>query len=255
MIAIISFLLIVLFSILIIRIGSIALEMTGLSEDVSRFQAQSAYTGVGFTTSEAEYVVSHPVRRKIIQTMMFLGSAGIASAVVTLILTFVGNTQEEATNNLIILFSGMILLYGFSKSKYIEKIMRRIIVYSLSRFTELRVKDYHQLLGLGKGYGVSEFKVKSESWMAGKKLRELELNNEGVLVLGIYRKVGGDECFIGAPNGDTMILAGDIVVCYGHLSVLERLKDRMKGKEGDEEHRTEVIKAEARRAEEIELQK
>ena len=80
MIALLSLLMVILFSIIFVRIGAVALEMTGLSREVATFQAQSAYTGVGFTTSESEYVVSHPVRRRIIRILMFVGSAGIASA-------------------------------------------------------------------------------------------------------------------------------------------------------------------------------
>ena len=71
---------VILFSIIFVRIGAVALEMTGLSREVATFQAQSAYTGVGFTTSESEYVVSYPVRRRIIRILMLVGSAGIASA-------------------------------------------------------------------------------------------------------------------------------------------------------------------------------
>ncbi|WP_337954338.1 hypothetical protein [Aciduliprofundum sp. MAR08-339] len=66
MIALISLLIVILFSIIFVRFGAVALEMTGLSREVATFQAQSAYTDVGFTTGESEYVMSHPVRRKII---------------------------------------------------------------------------------------------------------------------------------------------------------------------------------------------
>jgi len=95
-ITIITLLLVVLISAIIVRIGAVALEMTGLSRDVAAFQAQSAFSGVGFTTSESEYVVSHPVRRRIIRILMLLGSAGVTSAIATLVLSFVGTTKEEA---------------------------------------------------------------------------------------------------------------------------------------------------------------
>ncbi len=58
-------LLAVLVSFLLIRAASIALMMTGLEKNKARFQALSAFSGTGFTTKEAEMVVSHPVRRKI----------------------------------------------------------------------------------------------------------------------------------------------------------------------------------------------
>ena len=67
MYALISLLIVIVVSIIIVRIGAVALEMTGLSRELATFQAQSAFSGVGFTTSESEHVVSHPVRRKIIR--------------------------------------------------------------------------------------------------------------------------------------------------------------------------------------------
>jgi len=47
------------------------------------------FTGVGFTTSESEKVVSHPVRRRILLMLMLLGNAGIVTAVSSLIVSFV----------------------------------------------------------------------------------------------------------------------------------------------------------------------
>ena len=62
MLAVVSLLLIITLSLLMTRIASVALVHTGLSREVARFQARSAFSGVGFTTSEAESVVAHPVR-------------------------------------------------------------------------------------------------------------------------------------------------------------------------------------------------
>ncbi|ASJ11301.1 potassium transporter TrkA [Thermococcus sp. P6] len=236
---------------LIVRIGAIALEMTGLSKDVASFQAQSAFSGAGFTTNESEYVVSNPVRRRIIRTLIFLGSAGITSAIATLLLTFVGKTGEETINSLIILALSLIVLYITFTSKRVERLMRRWIKRFLNRaFPELRVYDYHQLLGLTKGYSISEVKVGPGSWMANKTLRELELNKEGVIVLGIYRKSDGGEIYIGAPRGDTLIKPGDVLVCYGPEEGLLRLSKRIKGPKGDLEHEEAVKMAQIRSMEE-----
>ena len=53
-------------SLVITRIATTALSLTGLSWEAAKFQARSAFTGTGFTTSEAERVVDHPVRRRVI---------------------------------------------------------------------------------------------------------------------------------------------------------------------------------------------
>ena len=64
MTAILSLLLVVTLSILVTRIAAVALRHTGLARQTARFQARSAFSGAGFTTSESEKVVNHPVRRR-----------------------------------------------------------------------------------------------------------------------------------------------------------------------------------------------
>ncbi len=240
--ALITFLFVVLFSIIVVRIGTVALKMTGLSRDVAAFQAQSAFSGVGFTTSESEYVVSHPVRRRIIRILMLLGSAGLTSAMATLVLTFVGATPAESAARVFWLAIGLLVLLFFGKSKLVDRGLSWIIERALEKFTQIKVYDYEQLLGLSKGYTISMIKVKEGSWLANRKLRDLKLIDEGVLVLAIYRKVNGEEKFIGAPRGDTILLPGDTMVCYGPEDTLLYLPKRLKGPLGDKEHEEAVIR-------------
>jgi len=54
MYALLSLVVILALSILTVRVGTIALELTGTSRDVASFQAVSAFSGGGFTTQEAE---------------------------------------------------------------------------------------------------------------------------------------------------------------------------------------------------------
>jgi hypothetical protein len=86
MVAFGTFLVILALSLVVTRVASIALMQTGLSRDLARFQARSAFSGAGFTTNEAERVVSHPARRKVIGLLILLGNAGLVSAVATLLL-------------------------------------------------------------------------------------------------------------------------------------------------------------------------
>src|SRR3954447_23513363 len=95
MVALASVLVIALLSMLITRVATVALAQTGMSRESARFQARSALSGVGFTTSEAESVVNHPVRRRIVQALMVVGSAGVVTAAASLILSF-GGTHNDA---------------------------------------------------------------------------------------------------------------------------------------------------------------
>ena len=79
----IPMLLIISVSYLVVRAASVMLMRTGLEEKRARFQALSAFTGTGFTTKEAELVVNHAQRRKIVTWLMILGNAGLATVIVT----------------------------------------------------------------------------------------------------------------------------------------------------------------------------
>jgi len=247
-----TFLLVVLFSILVVRIGTVALKMTGLSRDVAAFQAQSAFSGVGFTTSESEYVVSHPVRRRIIRILMLLGSAGLTSAMATLVLAFVGNTPGEMLTNSLWLSVGLAILWFFGKSKLVDKGLSKVIEMALTRWTSIRIVDYEQLLGLSKGYSISMIKVRPGGWLDGKTLRELRLREEGVLVLAVYKKGREKEVYLGVPRLDLRLEAGDTLVCYGPSEILSKLPERLRGIKGELEHARAMARQAVREEEEKE---
>lgn len=73
MIAVLSLLLVATLFVTAARVATIALVGTGMATDVASFQARSALMGVGYTTTEAEDVINHPVRRRIILWLMTFG--------------------------------------------------------------------------------------------------------------------------------------------------------------------------------------
>ena len=83
--------------------GSIALEATGMERRKARFQAMSALTSTGFSTREAEDVVSHPRRRLIAGWLMFLGSVGIILfLLIFLVIIVVGVKPAKPTSPVLI---------------------------------------------------------------------------------------------------------------------------------------------------------
>ena len=53
MVALVWLVIIAIASLLVVRLGTTALVLTGLERDTSEFQAYSAFFGVGFTTRES----------------------------------------------------------------------------------------------------------------------------------------------------------------------------------------------------------
>jgi len=239
MIAIIGLFTILILALTTIRIGAIALELTGLSNDVAAFQAQSAYSGVGFTTSESESIVNHPVRRKIIRTMILLGSAGITTTIAALIVALIGINSENLPVNVSFMAAGLCAIYFLARAKIVYRIMRKMITRMLSKFTTLNIKDYHELLGIGHGYSISRYIVARDNWVLGLSIKELGLNKEGTLILSINRTEDDEEKVI-IPNGDTVLQEGDQLTLYGRCKSCQCLAKRPKGEKGDRAHKGRV---------------
>lgn len=233
MTAIISLLVVLILSVLITRIATVALTHTGLSKESARFQARSAFTGVGFTTTESEKVVAHPVRRRILLILMLLGNVGIVTAMSSLVVTFIGVGEGNSAIKAAFLLGGLVALWLAASSSLVDQHLSRMIDRALKKYTRIDAKDYASLLNLAGEYRVTELKVRSDSWMAQKDLSQIQLREEGILVLGISKKNGK---YIGAPRGKTRIDSGDVLVLYGRKSALDNLDQRVTGPEGNKEH-------------------
>ena len=236
MIAIAGLLTIVILSITVVRIGGVALELTGLSPEVAAFQAQSAFSGAGYTTTESESIVTHPVRRKIARVLILFGSVGLTSTIATLTLTFVADSDQSMASRVWILVLGLLVVYLLARSKLIHDAMKKIIIRALRRSKALTVYDYQEILGMDKGYTISRLVIKQDLWVVGRKLRELKLNDEGVLILSINRRVNNEEKFIGAPNGETVLIEKDVLTSYGPATVCHCISRRPSGDEGEQIH-------------------
>jgi len=242
MAAIISLMIILTLSILITRIATVALAQTGLSRESARFQARSAFTGVGFTTSESENVVSHPVRRRILMFLMLLVNVGIVTAISTLILSFINpEGSRTVVLHLIYIVTGLVLLWLTATSQWIDQKLSAIISRWLKRYSQIDVMDYASLLHLTGDYRISELQPQKNSWLANSTLARAKLREEGIIVLGITRSNGK---YIGAPTGDTKLLAGDSIIVYGRTACLQKLNKRRKGRGGDSDHDSAVAEQE-----------
>lgn len=232
--AIVSLLLVVAVSMLITRIAAMALVLTGLSQESARFQARSALSGVGFTTREAESVVNHPVRRRIIMSLMLIGSISFPTVIAALgVSLFVTFQAEEWWWPLLMLGAGLLILHALGRSRWAQKRLNVLLARALRNWTDLDLRDYVALLQLQHGFAVGEMLVEPGDWLCSRSLRDAALSREGVLVLGIQR---ADGTFSGAPGGGHVIQAGDTLLLYGRIPRLQELDQRSQMR-GDSAHR------------------
>lgn len=242
LVGIITLLTVVATGLIITRIATVALTYTGLSRDLARFQARSAFTGCGFTTTESERLVEHPVRRRIVMLLMLLGNGVVVMAISSIIPILLEVGAESRTlGSLAVqaggLAGGLAILWMLAASKWVDRHLSRIIAWALETFTDMRVEDYHSLLHLEEGYAVTEMKVEEGDWVSGKALIQLRLSHEGIQILGIRREDGE---FIGTPTGHTVIRPGDTLLVYAEAQAVPELEQRDAGPEGDAAHERRV---------------
>jgi hypothetical protein len=216
--SLIALFIIVLASLIIVRVGATALMMTGISWDTASFQSYSAFFGVGFTTREAEIVVNHPVRRRIIRDLILAGNVGALSALATVVAGFVqASTPWQALLTALGFFGAVLVLWFVAKLPFLHNLLDRIIRASLAKSGIVRALDYEMLLRTRDGYCVSEVEILEDSPLINHDLKGLRLGNRGVLVLGIVKKDGR---FFGAPGPDALLEPGDVATVYGRDTVI-----------------------------------
>ena len=212
-------LLVIFVSFLIVRAAAIALMMTGMDEKRAKFQALSAFSGTGFTTKEAEYVINHPKRRRIITWLMIMGNAGIVTVIVTATSSLVRSGGYQLPMYILLLAVGIFIIYRIVTNR---GFIRRWEGFIEDKFVQSRTFEEdvtEDLLHFIEGYGLVRIIVAEDSPLAGSSLAEHKLTERDILVLGIER----GKNWIPVPKATEIIEDGDKVVAYGTLKVLKRI--------------------------------
>ncbi|MFH1857113.1 MAG: TrkA C-terminal domain-containing protein [Candidatus Omnitrophota bacterium] len=204
----------ILLLVIVVEIGAIALKMTGIDIKTARFQSLSAFTGTGFTTKEAEDVVTHPQRRRIIMTLIFIGFVLWA-----LLVSFIINalfTKHEFIPFLVqtsIILVVLVIFYALTTNKILMRKFRKSVETVLERRTRLRRKKIEAVIRLAQNFGVAEILLKADSPNINKTLAESTFRQREILVFAIER----DKHIIPAPKAADILMEGDNLICYGKL--------------------------------------
>jgi TrkA-C domain len=205
-------------SMLFVRAGAVALMLTGMHYEQAKFQALSAFTATGFTTREAEKVVNHPVRRKIISWLMVGGYAGIVAVTVSGISSFVDTTAQSLTRNVVVFVIGLALIYVLARHTGLNQRWERMVERWLYRSSLFEFEPVEELLHLADGFGLVKLEVAADSPLAGQSIIQIGSKRKETLVLGLERQ----HTWIPARKMREPLQAGDQLIVYGHL---ERLKE------------------------------
>lgn len=213
------------------RLASMALMMTGLSKDVVRFQSRSALTGAGFTTRESESAVSYPVRRRIVNERAKRGAGDDCRLPDPVAQRTDGG--PSTASRLIWLGGGFGAFLLLANGRWVGRILDRAMAWAPGRWTNMELLDHAALLRLQEGYRVTRFRVPGGSWLAGKDVGTLRLREAGITLFPIERF---DSEYVAVPTSGTRLHPEDSVVLYGRDRALRELFERRKGPAGDGQH-------------------
>jgi hypothetical protein len=226
----ILFILTLIVSFIVVRIGAIAFQLTGLEWSLAKFQALSCFSGTGFTTKEAELVTGNRQRRKIASVLIILGNAGLVIMIATLAGSLV--PQETILSrlsesflpfdippdlvkwvNLAIIIIVVYVIYRiFTYEKFVRK-MTNILRKKIIKKEIFQRVSFEELLLATGGYGISRIVVSSGSPVLNKTLAKSGLREQDIMVLATVR---GAET-IPNPSASMKILLGDELICFGKL--------------------------------------
>ena len=226
----ILFILAIIVSFIVVRIGAIAFQLTGLEWSLAKFQALSCFSGTGFTTKEAELITANKQRRRIASVLIILGNAGLVIMIATLAGSLV--PQETILSklsesflpfripsylviwvNLVIIVVVVCVIYRvFTHEQFVRKVTNFLRKKIIKKEIFRKVSFEELLLATG-GYGVSKITVSTGSPILDKTLSQSELRRHDITVLAITRDVET----IPNPAADTKILLGDELICFGKL--------------------------------------
>ena len=206
---------------LILWSGSIALQVTGMERRKARFQALSAITGTGFTTGEAESVVNHPTRRRIVSWLIVIGNTGVVLFLIAVVL-FIKSALESPSLRQIIIILGVILFIGlFIGLGAMDKLSSKIVA-AINR--KGRVKPYlatgTELIHSTGDYVISRLAVGMKAPAQGCSIQNAGFWGKGITILAIER----GNLSIPLPNSDASVLPGDYLLCYGPAADINNLQ-------------------------------
>jgi hypothetical protein len=91
--------------------GGAVFQAVGLSPRAAGFEARSALVGAGYTTSESEPIVQHPVARRVASMLIVTGYFGPGILLALVGVMFVIPTDEDLSDRAIVLAVVLVVLF------------------------------------------------------------------------------------------------------------------------------------------------
>ena len=222
--AVILILTIIMVYLILIRIFTVLLRITGLTNEKAKFQAISLLTSCGFTTSESEIIANDRARRKIAIVAMVTGysfSVIIVSLLFNVLISL-NQAQTSSTLKVILIASGVfVAVLIFFQLPFIKKMNERIIAKIALKI--IQRKQYENTITILDSYGkdaICEIMINNlPEIFEDKKLSEIRIRDTYKLnMLMIKRKNKVVDI-----TKNTIVQHHDVIVVFGPYQSIKDL--------------------------------
>ncbi len=206
MVAGLTLLVLLAVSLTVVRSAGVGLRLTGLPQQTAKFQAISALTGTGYTTSESEASMHHPVRRRILIMLMLTGHLGVVTLASTVILAV---TAAEGQTGVIVqvatLLAAVVVICAVAASSRLDHAMCDVIGRLMTRAGWLDMPPYEALYEHGSGAQLAEHIAAADVDL------DQQDNMPAIICVNddLYNKLQ-------RSSGPVSLRAGDRIMCFGH---------------------------------------
>lgn len=231
------FIIVLIASWIVVRIGAVAFQLTGLEWSLAKFQSLSCFSGTGFTTREAELITGDSRRRRIASVLMVLGNAGLVTMIASMASAFnpeqilITRLSESLLPisippdlapwfNLGVIVLGLLVIYIVFTNRRFAQMLTSYLRKKIVKKDLFKPVSFEELLFLTGGYGISRIEVCQGSPLINKTLAESELRKNDVTVLAIVR----ENVTMPNPSAAVTIQRGDELISFGKL---ENIRNRI----------------------------
>ena len=202
---------------LMLWIGSIALESTGLERAKARFQALSALTGTGFTTSQSELIVEDAGRRKIISWLILLGNTGIMAFILLVILYTRAGLTMPSIIAITIVLTAILMIYLSLRLGLVDYLTTLFVKTAGKKKAPALGFSVESILYQAGEYAIAIIAVGEKAGLAGLNVKDISSERKIIKVMIIEK----DTRVILNPDGSEKLNKGDRFTCYGHISHID----------------------------------
>ncbi len=230
MASVVAILIVVLIWRFVLLIAAEVYQGAGMGQKPATFEARSALTGTGYTTTQSDAVVHDAPSRDAASMLFLVGYIGPPAILGLLGVSFVVPSAKDPALRATVLVGFLLLFFVLNLFGILSRIGRRPARFVARRLFRAHISSPWVVFG---DQAVAGLVIAPSSPLVGRRLDQEPFGDPDITLLGVQRLVDGDLQTIPAAAVGGSAQAEDTLVCYGPATRLAELRHVAAGRPPD----------------------